>query len=139
MFTSLEIYTYLKKHVELNTKQKNNEIEYVLECARPAWIPGWTGSYKKKSFSHAEALVYFYEQVLNDKIVMANGNYLDLFDYALDKFELRTDLNIIEVCSIIINFYFGYEGLFDCGLYIKNSKYLNAGMHLDAVPSSYSV
>jgi len=138
-YSAMEIYEYLKKHVELNTKSKNKVIEYILECARPAWFPGWKGSYKHKAYSHAEAMIYFYEQVLNDKIVMANGKYLDLFDYALDKFELKDDLNQLELCSIIIQFYFGYEGVYDCALYVKNSEYLNCGIHLDAFPSSYSV
>ena len=140
MYQAKEIYDFLKNYNNNDLKKNTNKkITYVLECARPSWIPGWISNYKYSAQTHADALVYFYEQVLNDKIKMANGKYLDLIDYALDKFNINENYDLKYLCALIIKFYFGYDGCYDCALYIIDISQRNRGMFQDSLPPEYCV
>lgn len=117
-----KIYEFMKKYIEENDANDNNEIEYFLRCARQFWFQNLKNSYSIKAKSHIEALVYFYEQFKNDNVTMNNKDF-DLIDYALYfvKDEYKS-ADVFELVRFIIAFYFGYGGIYDCALYIVNNR-----------------
>lgn len=140
MVKSKDIYQHLQNYIKYNPSDKEKKT-YILSCARPAWIVGWYKNYEYSTNSHVDAIVHFYEKVLEEKIQMQNGEYLDLFDYVLSQYKNIDKYSLQELSYLIISFYFAYDGFFDCGLYIMNLDQAKSkkGMFLDKIPPNYCV
>jgi hypothetical protein len=140
MYTAEDIYLHLKDYIKNNPSDKPYKI-YILSCARPGWIVGWEKNYKFNANSHISALVHFYEKVKKKKILMENNNYLNLFDYVLTEIKNVDSFSLQELGYIITSFYFGYDGLYDCALYIMNldQHECGKGIFLDRTAPDYCV
>jgi hypothetical protein len=118
MFSTTQIYEYMKDYTSNKDIKKNNSIEYILECARPFWFDGWNKTYTKVAKSHLEAFIYFYEMLKCDNILMNNKPF-DLIEYSMYWIDVDfTKLSLYEIVGLIIGFYFGYDGVYDCAIYI---------------------
>ena len=105
--------------------KKPNIINYTMECARPFWFLNEKLSHISCDVdSHASAMKYFYEYFKNNiKWNSESIKYVNLYEYALNvlHIDINNEKDIYKIAARIISFYFGYDGSYDCCLYIKKT------------------